>query len=137
MSLKDDIASRAKPRIVEVEFSDGLEGEPLKLKFRALKYLERKSIVTNKFVKVGTDKDQRPVMQIPNDKIPDLNCEFLAASLVDDDGNPMFTKDEIIKDWDSTTADKMTNAGMKALGMTDKKETEENPSDAKNGSGEA
>ena len=127
MSLKEQITAVAKPRIVEKDFE--VNGETLKLRFRALKYPERKAIITSKFAEVGKDKDGKPIIQLSNSKVPDLNSEFLATTLVDEEDKEMFTKEEIGKNWDAITADKIANAGMEALGMTGETvKSDENPS---------
>lgn len=140
-TLKEIIAAKTKPRVVDVPFTFEGDPEPTTLRFRALKYPERKAIITSKFTK-STDEHGKSSFSIPQGSIGDLNAEFLAASLVDEEDKPMFTKDDVIKNWDSNTADKMTNAGMAKLGMTDAKakpedgENEENPSTGKSESGE-
>lgn len=127
MSLKDAIAKAVTPRVVDSEIE--VNGEQVKLRFRALKYPERKAIFQAKFVEVGKDAEGRPISQIPAGKIGDLNAEFIAATLVDEEDNALFSKEDILKGWDTVTADKIADAGMRALGMTGtKKEDEENPS---------
>lgn len=128
MGFKDAITKAAAPRVVTSEIE--VNGDKVELRFRALKYPERKAIFQSKFKEVGKDKDGKPLMQIPSSLVGDLNAEFLATTLVDEEGSNMFTKDEILKDWDSVTADSIANAGMKALGMADEKPKaeEENPS---------
>lgn len=136
MSLKDAIVAATKPRIVKTELKVG--EETLQLRFRALKYPERRSIFQDKIKEVGKDSEGRPIMQIPAKLTADINAEFLAISLIDDDDSPVATKEEIIKNWDAVIADKIADAGLKALGMTgDTKEDEANPSEPKSESGGA
>lgn len=136
MSLKDAIFAATKPRIVKTELKIG--DETLPLRFRALKYPERRSIFQDKIKEVGKDSEGKPIMQIPAKLTADINAEFLAISLIDDDDTPVATKDNIIKNWDAVISDKIADAGLKALGMVNEpKEIEENPSEPKSESGAA
>ncbi len=129
MSFLDKLSEISKPKAFDAQFDFGNGDEPVT--FRALSYNERKRIIADRMVKIGTDKDGNDKWGMEVQKIGfDFNAEVLSASWIRPDGKPVATKDALMQ-WDGDLVDKLGELCRETIGLfkdNAEKADSENPS---------
>ena len=105
MSIQKLIASVVAVRSVEVEF----EGTTETIRVRALGFREANAI---NLTLLGADG------KVDTSKVQDYREKLLAQSIVDEDGKPVFTPEQVAE-WPVLLADKIEKAIRAANGLTD------------------
>ena len=129
MGFLDKLNEISKPKTFEAKFDFG-DGEE-SVTFRALTYNERKRIIADRMVKIGTDKDGNDKWGMEVQKIGfDFNAEVLSASWIRPDGKAVATKDALMQ-WDGDLVDKLGELCRETIGLfkdAEAKEEGANPS---------
>ena len=123
----------SKPKTFTALFDFGQGDGEETLTFRALSYNDRKRIIADRMVKMGTtDKNgnEKWGLEIPKVGL-EFNADLLSATWINpENGKAIATRDALMQ-WDSDLVDALSKLAQETIGLfknVEKKEDDENPS---------